>query len=121
MLKQIEEAVEKRINHIPLQHIIGETEFMGLTFKVNENVLIHVLYDGEKLNIAGENITFFDVHAKGNLLYGFETVLNNGAKCVSALSIPPPKMDRRPITTSKPIANFILSLFKFCAVYDFST
>lgn len=37
---QIEEAVEKRINHIPLQHIIGETEFMGLTFKVNENVLI---------------------------------------------------------------------------------
>jgi len=38
--EQIVEAVEKRINHIPLQHIIGETEFMGLTFKVNENVLI---------------------------------------------------------------------------------
>lgn len=38
--EQIEEAVEKRIKHIPLQHIIGETEFMGLTFKVNENVLI---------------------------------------------------------------------------------
>ncbi len=38
--EQIEEAVEKRIDHIPLQHIIGETEFMGLTFKVNENVLI---------------------------------------------------------------------------------
>ena len=38
--EQIEEAVEKRINHIPLQHIIGQTEFMGLTFKVNENVLI---------------------------------------------------------------------------------
>lgn len=49
---------------------------------INENVLIHVLYDGEKLNIAGENITFFDVHAKGNLLYGFETVLNNGAKLI---------------------------------------
>ena len=38
--KEIEEAVEKRIKHIPLQHIIGKTEFMGLTFKVNENVLI---------------------------------------------------------------------------------
>ena len=37
---QIEEAVEKRIDHIPLQHIIGETEFMGLTFKVNEDVLV---------------------------------------------------------------------------------
>ena len=40
LAKQIEEAVEKRIKHIPLQHIIGETEFMGLTFKVNENVLV---------------------------------------------------------------------------------
>ncbi len=38
--KEIEEAVEKRIKHIPLQHIIGETEFMGLTYKVNENVLV---------------------------------------------------------------------------------
>ncbi len=38
--EEIEEAVEKRIKHIPLQHIIGQTEFMGLTFKVNENVLI---------------------------------------------------------------------------------
>ena len=38
--EEIEEAVEKRINHIPLQHIIGETEFMGLTFKVNEDVLV---------------------------------------------------------------------------------
>ena len=38
--KEIEEAVEKRIKHIPLQHIIGKTEFIGLTFKVNENVLI---------------------------------------------------------------------------------
>lgn len=49
---------------------------------LNENVLIHILYDGEIVNVAGENITFFDVHAKGNLLYGFETVLNNGAKLI---------------------------------------
>lgn len=38
--EQIEEAIEKRIKHIPLQHIVGQTEFMGLTFKVNENVLV---------------------------------------------------------------------------------
>lgn len=41
--KQIEEyeaAVRKRIQHIPLQYIIGEQEFMGYMFRVNEDVLI---------------------------------------------------------------------------------
>ncbi len=38
--EQIDEAVQKRVSHIPVQHIIGKTEFMGLTFKVNENVLV---------------------------------------------------------------------------------
>lgn len=49
---------------------------------LNENVLIHVLHDGDVVSIAGENITFFDVHAKSNLLYGFETILNCGAKLI---------------------------------------
>ena len=49
---------------------------------LEENVLMHILHDGETINIAGENITFFDVHAKGNLLYGFEAVLNNGSKLI---------------------------------------
>lgn len=35
-----EEALAKRCRRIPLQHITGEQEFMGLSFKVNENVLI---------------------------------------------------------------------------------
>lgn len=33
-------ALKKRAEHVPLQYIIGETEFMGLKFRVNSNVLI---------------------------------------------------------------------------------
>lgn len=33
-------AIAKRKEHIPLQHITGEQEFMGLTFRVNEHTLI---------------------------------------------------------------------------------
>lgn len=34
------ELTAKRASRIPLQHLTGEQEFMGLTFQVNENVLI---------------------------------------------------------------------------------
>lgn len=34
------ELIKKRSNHIPLQHITGEQEFMGLNFKVSKDVLI---------------------------------------------------------------------------------
>lgn len=33
-------VIEKRAERIPLQHIVGEQEFMGLCFKVNEHTLI---------------------------------------------------------------------------------
>lgn len=33
-------ALKKRAEHVPLQYIVGETEFMGLKFKVNSSVLI---------------------------------------------------------------------------------
>lgn len=49
---------------------------------IDEKINIHTLYDGEKIKIAGEEITFFDVHPKGNQLYGFETTLNNGKKLI---------------------------------------
>lgn len=34
------ELIQKRSLHIPLQHLTGSQEFMGLSFVVNENVLI---------------------------------------------------------------------------------
>ena len=34
------ELTASRAGHIPLQHLTGEQEFMGLSFSVNENVLI---------------------------------------------------------------------------------
>ena len=39
-LREYEHVIKKRAEHIPLQYIIGETEFMGLKFKVNSSVLV---------------------------------------------------------------------------------
>ncbi len=49
---------------------------------IKENVKIHIIQDEEIVNLAGYEIKFFDAHAKGNMLYGFETILNNGKKLV---------------------------------------
>ena len=38
--KQYREFIETRASHIPLQHITGVQEFMGLEFVVNEHVLV---------------------------------------------------------------------------------
>lgn len=38
--ERYQELLERRGKHIPLQHITGEQEFMGLTFQVNNQVLI---------------------------------------------------------------------------------
>lgn len=38
--KTLESAVTRRLAHEPLQHILGEWDFMGLTFKVSSDVLI---------------------------------------------------------------------------------
>lgn len=39
-LTEINNAIEKRLKHIPLAYIFGKTEFYGLNFIVDENVLI---------------------------------------------------------------------------------
>ena len=39
-IKEYEGMLRKRGEHVPLQYITGEQEFMGMTFKVNSNVLI---------------------------------------------------------------------------------
>lgn len=40
VLAEYESVLEKRAERVPLQYITGEQEFMGMTFKVNSNVLI---------------------------------------------------------------------------------
>ena len=59
------QMIEKRSTHIPLQHLTGEQEFMGLAFKVNEHVLIprqdtEVLVE-EALNYVRSGMDILDV------------------------------------------------------------
>lgn len=39
-MAEYESVLNKRTEHVPLQYITGEQEFMGITFRVNEAVLI---------------------------------------------------------------------------------
>ncbi len=42
-----------------------------------DNIDFHILKDNEKVIIHGKEYTFFDIHAKGTKLFGFEVYLNN--------------------------------------------
>ncbi len=58
--KQYFDLISQREKRIPLQHITGTQEFMGLTFQVNPSVLIprqdtEILVDGAAKMIRGDN------------------------------------------------------------------
>lgn len=58
-------TIEKRRQHIPLQHITGEQEFMGLVFRVNEHTLIprqdtEILVE-EAMRYLGDGMRILDV------------------------------------------------------------
>lgn len=58
-------TIEKRKTHIPLQHITGEQEFMGLVFKVNEHTLIprqdtEILVE-EAMRYLGDGMRILDI------------------------------------------------------------
>lgn len=40
LYERYQNLIERRCGHIPLQHLTGQQEFMGLNFEVNEHVLI---------------------------------------------------------------------------------
>ncbi len=48
LINKYDQLIEYRAEHFPLQYILGETYFMGLNFRVDENVLIP-RYDTEIL------------------------------------------------------------------------
>ena len=63
--KAYQELIERRAKRIPLQQITGEQEFMGLSFRVNEHVLIprqdtEVLVE-EALNYVRSGMDILDV------------------------------------------------------------
>ena len=74
------ELINRRLNGSPVAYIIGKKDFMGLSFSVNENVLIprpdtEILteYAGEYLRGLGEEVNFADLGA------------GSGAICISIL------------------------------------
>lgn len=62
----LDELLGRRLEHEPMQYIIGSTEFMGIDFKVNKNVLIprpdtEILVEAVLDKIKGEKKHFVDI------------------------------------------------------------
>lgn len=76
----ITEKINLYCNDVVYESIKGVAKYIlpdKLMDAIYNVVNFVVLNDNDVHNINGNNYTFFDVHAKGTKLYGFETVLNN--------------------------------------------
>ncbi len=80
------ELIDRRANHEPLQHITGEQDFMGLTFKVNEHVLIprqdtETLVE-EALKVIPDDGYILDLCTGSGCVIISLAALSNAVKCV---------------------------------------
>lgn len=96
--KQIMDAVEKRLKHIPLAYIFGKTSFYGYDFNVNKNVLIprmdtEVLIEKLVLdiNLMAEKPSVLDI-GTGSGAIAIVVQKETGAK-VTAVDISPKALD----------------------------
>ena len=83
-LARYREAIKQRVQRVPVAYIIGEKEFMGLTFKVTEDTLVprpdtEILVQAavERLRARGETPRFADIGT------------GSGAICLSILHFLP--------------------------------
>ncbi|WP_246054119.1 MULTISPECIES: peptide chain release factor N(5)-glutamine methyltransferase [Antarcticibacterium] len=77
-LSLFDAAVERLMNHEPIQYIIGETEFFGLKFRVNENVLIPRPETEELVQWILEDVRRNDASAKLKILD-----IGTGSGCIA--------------------------------------
>lgn len=77
---EIEEKINIYCNSVVFETIkevskhILPTKLMDAIYNI---VDFKILKDGDKYTINGVDYTFFDIHAKGTMQYGFECILNN--------------------------------------------
>lgn len=81
-LKEFDALITKRASGYPLQYIIGEWDFYGYTFKVNEGVLIprpeteQIVYEVNKFLKNKKNAVVFDL-CSGSGCIGLSVAANN--------------------------------------------
>lgn len=78
-LEEFKSLLLRRINHEPLQYIIGTAEFMGLTFEVNANVLI----PRPDTELLVEKTLELCKHRGNGIVHILDVGTGSGALCVS--------------------------------------
>ncbi|MBQ8209317.1 MAG: peptide chain release factor N(5)-glutamine methyltransferase [Clostridia bacterium] len=97
-LNRFDALVEKRAGGYPLQYIIGEWDFYGYTFKVNEGVLIprpeteQIVYEANKFLKNKKNAVVFDL-CTGSGCIGLSVAANNPQCKVYLFDISPAALD----------------------------